>query len=372
MIHVALDTSIYRNKPRLNSPEFKALVFLAKNECLCLHIPFFVENEFKSQIEIEQQKRVESVLAILNKICGLTEQLGTKTSDLINVIQNLCDTKSEIVEESGNIFIQWASEINAIRYGIDEEETIDALSAYFKGQPPLKEPKVRKDIPDSFIFQSLLRMHKKNHMHVVVEDTKLRGACFLDGMTCYKNLSIFIESEEVKRLLQGKIDSDVLGALESEISEFLNNNRALLIDRIEEKLLSESYNMISGDLIPGESNEIYVSGVDKPHEIEFSDNVEHYGDSLFVVDFSAKVEFLYEYAVYKSEAYELDPKKYYLESLNEHYFNVETTDEFIFRGRIELGYDIDLESIGSVAELIVSLSEPALSIEELDGFEIGI
>lgn len=329
----------------------------------------FVENEFKSQIEIEQKKRVESALATLNNICRLTEP-GTKTSDLVNVIQSLFDTKGEIVEERGNIFIQWASEINAIRYSLDKKETADALSAYFKGNPPLKEPKIRKDIPDSFIFQSLLRIHEKDHMHVVVEDSKLRDACFSAGMICYKDLSTFIESEEIKLLLQGKIDSDVLGALESQISEFLNNNRYLLIDRIEKKLLSDEYNMISGDHIPGESNEIYVSGVNEPQEIEFIGDIEHYGDSLFVVYFRAKVEFIYEYGVHRSDVHELNPKKYYFEYLNDYYFNVETTDEFIFDGRIELDYDIDLESIGSVSELLASLSEPTLTIEELDEFVI--
>jgi len=370
VIHVALDTNIYRKKPLLDSPEFKALSFLAKNKCVCLHIPFFVENEFKSHIEIEQKKKVESVLSTLNKICGSTV-FGPSTSDLSGVIQNICDTKDILVEERGNHFVQWASELNAKRYGIDEKETAAALSAYFAGNPPLKEPKIRNDIPDSFIFQSLLHIHDKDHVHIVVEDRNLREACNSAGMTCYKELSSFIESEEIKLLLQGKVDSDVLGALESQISEYLNNNRSLLIDRIEKKLLSDEYNMISGDYIPGESNEIYVSGVDKPYEIEFTDNIEHYGDSLFVVDFHAKVELTYEFAVYKTDAYELDPKKYYFEDLNDHYFNVETTDVFIFGGRIELDYDIDLESISSVSELLTSLSEPELAIEELADFEIN-
>ncbi len=54
-----------------------------------------------------------------------------------------------------------------------------------------------------------------------------------------------------------------------------------------------------------------------------------------------------------------------------HYFNVETTDEFIFSGRIELDYDIELESIDSIAELLTSLSEPEVTIEELDEFEVN-
>ena len=49
---------------------------------------------------------------------------------------------------------------------------------------------------------------------------------------------------------------------------------------------------------------------------------------------------------------------------------METTDEFSFKGRIELNFDISLEAVESVTELFNKLSEPEVSIEELDDFEI--
>ncbi|MDH5652879.1 MAG: PIN domain-containing protein [Gammaproteobacteria bacterium] len=370
MIHVALDTNIYRKKPRLDSPEFRALVFLSKNGCIRLHVPFFVENEFKSQIELDQKKRVESILTILSKVCDY-QYHGPITSDLVSIIESLGESKNEIIAERGNDFIQWLAEMNAIRYDLNSKETNDALYTYFNGKPPFKEPKIRKDIPDSFIYQTLLNIHNSENLHVVVEDGKLRDSCIEAGMICYKELTEFIKSDEANLLLQEKIRNDVLGTLESQIQEFLNNHNSLIVDKVEEKLLSDEYRMISGDYIPGESNEIYVSGVNEPHELKLDENIEYYGDSLFVVGFSAKVEFTYEYAVYKSDAYELDPKKYYLEYLNDHYFNVETTDEFTFTGRVELDYDMDLESVESVAQLLASLSDPAVTIEELDEFAVN-
>jgi len=369
MIHVAIDTNIYRKKPRLDSPEFKALAFLAKNECICLHIPFFVENEFISHIENEQSKKLESAISSLNKIYDFPAR-GKKTQSLSDVISLLSDSRDELVKERGEAFISWASKLNAKRYSLSGEETNDALNAYFRGHPPLKEPKVRKDIPDSFIFQSLLRLKDKEVLHVVVEDGALREACCNASMTCYKDLSSFIEDEKVKELLQGKINEDVLEAIESQIDDYLKGNKNILIDRIEEKLLSDDYNMISGDCIPGESNEIYVSGVDRPQELKINSNVEYYGDALFAVNFSAKVEFIYEYAVYRSDVHELDTKKYHLEYLNDHYFNVETTDVFSFTGRIELEYDISIDKIESATELLKALSLPVVTIEELDDFEI--
>jgi hypothetical protein len=290
---------------------------------------------------------------------------------MVNIIESLGESKNELIAERGNDFIQWMAEINAIRYGLNENETSAALFAYFNGEPPLKEPKIRKDIPDSFIYQTLLNIHNSENLYVVVEDERLRESCITAGMTCYKELSEFIKSSEVNILLQEKISNDVLGTLKSQIQEYLNNNYSLLVNKIEEKLLSDEYTMISGDYIPGESNEIYVSGVDEPHELELDNNIEYYGDSLFVVGFSAKIGFTYEYAVYRSDAYDLDPKKYFLEYLNDHYFNVETTNEFSFIGRIELDYNIDLESIESVEQLLDSLSDPEIEIEELDEFSVN-
>ena len=158
---------------------------------------------------------------------------------------------------------------------------------------------------------------------------------------------------------------------ESQLVDNLNNSKDLLLDKIEEKLLSDEYSLISGDFVPGESNEIYISGKNRPHEIILGTSIEHYGDGLFVVDFKAIVELVYEYAVYKTDAIELDPKKYYLEYLNDHYFNVETTDEFKFTGRIEIDYDIDLEAIESVSELLQSFLETIVEIGELYDFEIN-
>jgi hypothetical protein len=370
VIHVALDTNIYRKNPRLDSPEFKALGFLAKNDCVRIHVPYFVENEFKSQVESDQKKRVDLVLATLKKSCNF-QHLGQKTADLLGIISGIDKAKDKIVEERGNDFIQWMNGVNAISYDINNTETVSALSAYFCGNPPLKEPKIRNDIPDSFIFQTLLSIHSKEDLFVVVEDGKLREACVSAGMTCYKDLSEFIQSNEVKQLLQDKIKNDVLGILESQIQEYLDKNNSLLIDLVEKELLSDEYRVIHGDYVPGESNEIYVSGVNPPHEVRVNGNIEYYGDSLFVVYFSAKAELMYEYAVYRSDAIELDSKKYHLEYLNDHYFNVETTDEFLFDGRLGLDYGIDLESIESVEQLLANLSEPKLEIEELDDFQVN-
>lgn len=370
MIHIALDTSIYRKKPRLDSPEFRALFFLAKNGCICLHVPYFVEKEFTSYIENEQRVKVDSTIKSLNKIQNYHEQ-GTHTKNLVELSQYLIDNKKEIINERSESFINWLSHMGAIRYGLSEAETKQALDAYFYGEAPLKEPKVRKDIPDSFIFQTLLKIQEKESIQVVVHDGALFDACKNEGMVCYKELNEFIEDKGVKECLQGKIKGNILNSFSEYISKYLEDNSNTVLDKIEALLLNDDYRLLSGDNMPGESNEIYVSGVDYPDSLIFDTDIEYYGDGLFAVGFEACIEFTYEYAVHRSEIYDYDREKYCIEGLNDHYFNVETTDNFKFSGRVELEYDISLQDIKSVKELFQVLSEPSITIDDLDGFTIN-
>ena len=68
MLHLVIDTSIYREKPRLDSPEFKAITYLSKYKKIQLHIPYMVENEFISHLSLEHEKHVGFLLSSLNKL----------------------------------------------------------------------------------------------------------------------------------------------------------------------------------------------------------------------------------------------------------------------------------------------------------------
>lgn len=49
MIHVVLDTNIYRDNPRRDNLHFKALEKLSKAGVIRLHIPYVVMREFQTQ-----------------------------------------------------------------------------------------------------------------------------------------------------------------------------------------------------------------------------------------------------------------------------------------------------------------------------------
>ncbi|HIC8860464.1 TPA: PIN domain-containing protein [Aeromonas hydrophila] len=369
MIHVALDTAIYRKNPRLDSPEFKALSFLAKNNFISLHIPYFVEREFKSFLEIEQDKKIKNAMSALASACEFKPQ-GAATESLSSILQELRLHCNDLVGERGNAFIKWANDAKANRYKLSKEETEFAFEAYFSGTAPFKEAKVRADIPDAFIYQSLLSIHHVQNLNVIVEDKKLSDACNDAKMSCFSDINSFLNNPAINELLIGNINNNILEAIHTHIGSYLSDNEKILLEKIEEVLLSDEYRTISGDNIPGEANEIYVSGVHFPSYINIHDSIEYYGDSIFTVDFDAMATLEYEYAVSRYDAIDLDSKYVHIEDLNDYYVNVCTSDNFVFNGRIELQFSIALDEITSIHELVASISNLEIKIESLDDFAI--
>jgi len=49
LIHIVLDTNIYRNNPGRNNLNFQAIEKLANAGWLKLHVPYVVEREFQTQ-----------------------------------------------------------------------------------------------------------------------------------------------------------------------------------------------------------------------------------------------------------------------------------------------------------------------------------
>lgn len=371
MIHVVIDTNIYRRSPRLDSPEFKSLSYLARNSHVKLHVPYFIEREFTSHLEHEQRKRLTNVIKGLTHSVNYSNA-GVETKKLLKISENLAKKKGNLVKERGDSFIAWLSYLKAKRHLLSEEETKNALDAYFEGKPPFKEPKLRKHIPDSFIFQNIMALYKdfSSDLCIVVHDGSLREACEKKGLLCFESLNQFLKYKPIAESLREKIIDENFDQVTQHVLTLADKEKSLILDKIEEFLLSDDYRLISGDDMPGENNEIYVSGVYKPHSITFQE-VDYYGETLFVVNFTGVTEFDYQFPVYHSDLATLDSEKYCpVEWINDHYIDVEATDDFSFKGQIEFGFDVDLGEIDNFSELKEALGDPLITVVELHNFKV--
>lgn len=253
------------------------------------------------------------------------------------------------------------------------EEASGALEAYFTGMPPLKEPKVRKDIPDAFIYQNLQQLYHNNNeqLAVVVEDRGLSDACKACGMEVYPSLSDFLSSAEVQEFLVDGIVHENLIVVLNRVQQFADEHEQEIVNAIENKMLQADSSMIYGEGLPGETNEIYVSGAAPPNNVEVA-VFEHLGAGLFLAQFSGEIELVYEYAMEIFESMDLDRDKFFVEPLNDHYVNVESTDVFEFSGRIELDFGEGILGTASIEDLMAALIDPTISVDELGEFQIVV
>lgn len=354
----------------MDSREFAVLSDLIIAGHVVLHIPHVVERELLSELERRQAENLNKAKLGITKALEF-EPLGPKSQQLSLFLQKLKKELNALVVERTTAFSSWLDKHKAVRHPITLHQSQRALDAYFNGEPPLKQAKSRKDIPDAFIFHQILDLQSCHQLelNVVVEDNALRGACENAGIRCWSNLLEFIKSAPVQEFyaeaMIEKHETEIL----KHVWKLAENRKRDIAARIEEVLLSDQYAVLYGGSLPGESEEIYLSGINTPHNVEV-DDVEYIGSTVFLATVHAQVELIYEFSMDIFDSLELDRDKYSTSPLNKHYVYVETTDTFQFSGRLELEFTREKWETASLRDLRGLLKEPRIVVSELQDFEV--
>jgi len=372
LIHVVLDTNIYRNNPDRTSLNFKAIEKLANAGLVKLHIPYIVEREFQTQ---QREIYSKDLTKALSGLSGLSrKQLSQDVLEKVNAIKASLEAESESILTDAEIqLIHWANSINANRYPLCLEQAHDALEAYFQGKPPFKQAKVREDIPDSFVVQAINKLHVGKHqIHVVADDKKVRDAFSqVDTVFTYKNLPEFIESVVIQNELKDLDLLSNLDAIEHAIESFENENNEIssnISNKIGEAIVWKS---IEDSSIPDDNNEAIINGYDEAEYIElcFSE-LAYYGNGLFGIPFSVKIVVGAIYYIFKSDYYCMDSDREHVPSVsdhNDHYFEAEDEFEIIVKGTASIAIDrdnIDLEEFSECVDY------DSIAIDEIDSIEL--
>lgn len=366
MIHLMIDTNIYRQKPKLDSPEFKALSYLAKSGELTIHVPYMVENEFGSQLDIEQEQIATTTLKNI-KLLRKNVREGEIKQQLDSIVDFFDVNFKNIVSERRKSFIYWLKENGAVRYGLSKKESRKSFEAYFQGKPPFKVAKNRKDIPDSFIYQKVKKLNSAfgKSLYLIAQDGSLFESFSKLTENSYKSLKEFILLDEVQDILKGKVIDEHLEIIVKTINKKLIKDRKKIITEIENELLSDKYNSI-GDWI----EEINLTGVNTPHNLEFSEYIEYYGNGLFVTNFEIEVELMNEKFMDIHDAFDLDQEKNHIEIMNDHVASVESTNNFHVNGKLEIEIDLKISGVIKKEQLLKYIENSKYNIAELEDFEI--
>ena len=354
MIHVILDTNIYRKNPDRKNPNFKTLEKLAKANSIRLHIPYVVLREFQTQqkeIYLKAHSRVISGLSTLSK-----KQLNTDILDKLEILKDLLEDELEnTLSNTENQITNWANNIGANLYPLCLEQANAALEAYFQGTPPLKSIKTRKDIPDSFIVQSIFQLNKENNdIHVVSGDNKIKDT-FLNkgGITTYDSLSDFIKAD----LIQAKLkDIDFISQpIEETIRQHEEKYREItnfISDNIGETIIWKTF---TDQSIPDDNNEATISGYEEVEHIDLDfSEIRYYGNGQFGIPFNLTITVSAYYYIFKSDYYMISDKEHTpsVTDHNDHYFEAEGEFKLNVVGLASISLNISNINLKNISEYI--------------------
>lgn len=366
MIHVVLDTNIYRNNPKRDNLSFSALEKLSNAGRLKLHIPFVIEREFQTQQREIYKKDLEKAKSGLSGL--LRRQLSAKLSKKLKRLKSKLEAESEnILSDVELQFVEWAETIDANRHPLCIDQARDALEAYFHGFPPFKEPKIREDLPDSFIVQAIRSLCSENgNLHLVAGDKKILEAFSGDKtVTDYSDLSKFVESKIIQDELK---DLDLVNNIKEVIfalQEYENDSdviSSIISNNIGETI---QWKTINDPAIPDDNNEATISGYYDAEDIEINfSELAYYGNGQFGIPFSLKIVVSVFYYIFKSDYYCLENAPS-VSDHNDHYFEAEDEFDVLVTGTVSITINRDKINLGKFSECIVSIA-----IDKIDTIEL--
>lgn len=371
MIHVVLDTNVYRSNPSMDNLHFHAIEKLALAGELKLHIPYVVLREFQTQ---QREHYSKDLAKAISGLSGLTKKSldNAIASKLVTLKNDLENDSPGILSSAEDQIVQWAKNIGAELLPLSLDQTKEALEAYFQGKPPLKSIKNREDIPDSFIFQSILELNSAyKEVHFVTGDSKILEAAKTAKMLVHDSLATFVESQ----LIQDKLkDIDlienigpIVDALEAH-EEQEGEIHSFLSRCIGEEIM---WGKISDPSIPDDNHEATINSYYDPENIELDfPHARYYGNGQFGIPFTLENTVIAFYYIFKSDYYCLDPDRENVPSIsehNDHYFEAEEEFNVKVTGLISITLDRDKIDVDEISECIV---DGSINIDEVSEIEL--
>lgn len=372
MIHVVLDTNIYRKNPARDNLQFKALEKLSKAGFLCLHIPYVVLREYQSQQRELHSTDLEKAISGLSNLIRKT--LNKDISDDLNTTKSDLEKKKEnILSSAENQIVKWANSIGANIIPLCKQQAHLAFEAYFKGTAPLKSLKNREDIPDSFIVQSILKLHNDHKQtYVIAEDKKVREAfTSSENINTYESLSEFIENDLIQNEL---IEVDLIDNIDS-LTTILERNEKdsaniqnFISDNIGEFI---AWSAFYDSTIPDDNHEATITGYYDAENIKLDfPEISYYGNGQFGIPFSLKITVQALYYIFKSDYYSIDPEIRRLPSVsdhNDHYFEAEEEFQLSVSGLVSITLNTNDISFDNLPE---SIKINDLEIDEISSITV--
>ncbi|MCF2861208.1 PIN domain-containing protein [Pseudoalteromonas sp. Cnat2-41] len=368
MINLVIDTNIYRKNPKLDNSDFSVVKKLSDAHYLKVQVPYIVQREFQTQQREQCKKDLDKSLSGINAL--LRRPLTSDKLDELKAIKQAVETAyDDTLEAAENYFNDWLNSIGGNVVALCEEQALNAMEAYFKGESPLTNLKNREDIPDSFIVQSINKISSQSQKVVVIaEDAKVKNS-FSENekVDCYAQLSEYIKTPPVQDKLKDIDLISDLPAIFRAIHDFEENEGDLksgISWEIGDYIIGS---VIIDGTIPDDNNEATISSFGEVDSIELDlDNLLYYGSGSVGVPFELEIDVCAYYYIFKADYYgmEFPPS---VSDHNDHYFEAEDEFRVTVQGIATVKFDRDNLDFDDFSN---SLDLDSLKIDSVESIDL--
>ena len=291
-IPLILDSTVYKQVPKLNSQLFKVLTQYTRISVFKLYIPEIIEKEYITWVRAEAQAAYDKVISAtesLNKFRDESFILGAAFAFSITASTAHSDANGVLKKVMQN-WNDFKIKTNAVGLSIAEQHGAQVMSSYFSGEIPFSKIKNRLDIPDAFIYQSLLDLTKNNENIVFISsDKNFIQKIKSEKITCFESLTQLFSSEQYKLNESFFAELDV-NSRGSALIKFFEDDIHLKAKREIE--LSDLVRQLENSLIDEVIGE-FVSISTEAAKLEIdAKNIKQISELAFLLPFSARLTHL--------------------------------------------------------------------------------
>lgn len=200
-IPVMLDSTVLKQVPKLNSILFRELVRYVHIGVFKLYLSEIIEKEYLSWIRVEAQKAYDDVVKATESLKKYHEEPNIFGMSLsYNIAADVAQNHiNDVLKKVVNNWEEFKEKASVTVLPIENSHGRQVMTSYFSGDAPFKNIKSRSDIPDGFIYCSivdLLETYKK--VLFISHDKNLTKRISSDKIACFESLSNLFSSDEYK------------------------------------------------------------------------------------------------------------------------------------------------------------------------------
>jgi hypothetical protein len=306
---IFLDTSALPRNPTALPAEFRALVEMADEGIVSVHLSTIAQKEWISQRQKEFTDKTKAAQTAVNNLIRDKWSPSLEIhGQLTEIVRWLSEHANQVADQASEEAAAVLNQLRPAIVPIGDTHAESVFQNYFEGGLPFASTKSRKDLPDAFILEALqgIAVPADELVHAVIHDGRLRDAADkLPQVRTYESLKalfIFPEIVAAQNTLQratawrswwehNQADLSTLqDELESEIQR-------VVVDAL-------AYKAVEHPQIPDDNHEGMIAGINEAENIEIDwDNTEPFGVGILSVPVEFEVEVMIDFSVFRMDAF---------------------------------------------------------------------